>query len=169
MGTEFSGYTASSPTMLTGSSYLVVPTGISGKEHVEKLTDLIRKMEARPITVQGEQHDRALAVISHLPHVAAASLSRVAAEEDKDIDLKQLCAGGFKDITRISSSSPELWAEISLENRENVLSSLEKLEAQLADYKALLTAKDMAGLTDFFAGAKAYRDQVIENANSNRV
>ncbi len=161
MGTEFSGYAASDPGMVKDSAYLVVPTQISDQEHVKRLSDFIRLLEARPMTVQGEDHDRALAAISHLPHVASAALCRVASSEDKEVPLKELCAGGFKDITRISSSDPKLWAEISLENREHVLTMTAKLEEELKAYRELLEKKDQTGLEDFFSGARAYRKDIL--------
>ena len=76
------------------------------------------------------------------------------------VGLRRLSAGGFRDITRISSSSPSLWAEISLENRENVLAMLDAYQEELDRYRKCLTENDQKGLEEFFGCAKAYRDSI---------
>ena len=76
---------------------------------------------ALPIVLNCEQHDYATAAISHLPHLIAAALVNTVHDLDsKDEMMKLLAAGGFKDITRIASSSPEMWEQICLENRANI-------------------------------------------------
>ena len=76
------------------------------------------------------------------------------------VGLRRLSAGGFRDITRISSSSPSLWAEISLENRENVLAMLDAYQEELDRYRKYLTENDLKGLEEFFRCAKTYRDSI---------
>ena len=74
---------------------------------------LWKKVGARVEIMDAEVHDRVLGLVSHLPHVAAYALVNTLGETKLDgVDLKTFCAGGFKDITRIASSRPELWRHI---------------------------------------------------------
>ncbi len=168
MGTEFSGYAASTERLLKNAVYLVLPTMVTEQTHTDRLSAFIASLEAIPVVVPGDRHDMAVAAISHLPHVVSAALTNTAAETDQQMfadtptGLRRLSAGGFKDITRISSSSPSLWAEISLENKENVLKMLEHYQKVVDHYKTCLENEDFEGLTAFFASAKTYRDSIIE-------
>ncbi|MBQ9438499.1 MAG: prephenate dehydrogenase/arogenate dehydrogenase family protein, partial [Lachnospiraceae bacterium] len=136
---------------------------------------LLEQLETIPMEIPGEKHDIALAAVSHLPHVVSAVLTNAVKEADDKIypmpegqenasrkdGLTSLTAGGFKDITRISSSSPSLWAEISLENQKNILELVENFQKGLENYKKLLEAKDQKGLEEFFQTAKTYRDSIL--------
>jgi len=100
-----------------------------------------------------EDHDRALAATSHLPHVAAAAVAGVTPRE-----LLPLSAGGFRDVTRIAAGSPELWSAIFLANRAEVLGALEKLTDRLGEFRHLLDSDDGAGLVRWLTEAKQVRD-----------
>jgi prephenate dehydrogenase len=106
-------------------------------------------------------HDRVLAVVSHLPHVAAYALVNTLSKAEVDaIDLKRYCAGGFKDITRIASSRPELWRDICLANREAVASSLGKYIRQLNQLKGWIAKGEAQRLELEFARANDVRRQI---------
>jgi prephenate dehydrogenase len=122
---------------------------------------------ALPVRLDAAEHDRVVALVSHLPHVAAAALSAVAAREAstlRDPDrVKQLAAGGFRDLTRIASSSPDLWAGISADNAEALLPALDAYLRLLSDYRAHLAAAagpDRPALAALFEEGRAFRDSV---------
>ncbi len=115
---------------------------------------------AIPLTLSYKEHDYVTAAISHLPHVIAASLvNLVKSCDSKDGVMKMIAAGGFKDITRIASSSPEMWQQICLTNAENISSLLRTYIQslnELADY-----IDDRKNLYSFFETARDYRESFI--------
>ena len=121
-GSEKTGLSNASETLLENAYYIITPTTKSPSPAVEELTGLVRSLGAIPLVLGYEQHDYATAAISHLPHVIAYSLVNLVRESDDENEImKTIAAGGFKDITRIASSSPVMWENICLSNQEQIL------------------------------------------------
>ena len=117
-GSEKTGLSNASETLLENAYYIITPTTKSPSPAVEELTGLVRSLGAIPLVLGYEQHDYATAAISHLPHVIAYSLVNLVRESDDENEImKTIAAGGFKDITRIASSSPVMWENICLSNQ----------------------------------------------------
>jgi prephenate dehydrogenase len=119
-----------------------------------------------------EQHDAVFAAVSHLPHLLAYALVDDIAARDNASLLFQYAASGFRDFTRIAGSSPEMWRDISLANRDALLAELDAYTAQLAQLRSLLAASDGAGLEQMYARAQAARLSwiaAIEAAEQKRV
>jgi prephenate dehydrogenase len=104
-----------------------------------------------------EQHDAVFAAVSHLPHLLAYALVDDIAARDNASLLFQYAASGFRDFTRIAGSSPEMWRDISLANRNALLAELDAYTAQLAQLRSLLAASEGAGLEQMYARAQAAR------------
>ncbi len=100
-----------------------------------------------------EEHDRALAVTSHLPHSAAAALANTVPEQ-----YFRLAGTGLLDASRLASGDPELWQQILVQNRENVLTAVEQFAGQLQALHAALRDGDEAALKQFLTRAKKNRD-----------
>ncbi len=114
---------------------------------------------ARVVSVRPEEHDPILARTSHLPHVVASAVAALAAESGAS----QLFVGnGFRDLTRIADSRPEVWRDICLTNRTALLQSLAGLDARLHELAAILVAGDAARLDAFFEEGREGRRKVIE-------
>lgn len=95
--------------------YAITRTDYNTDKDVAKLTELVRMTGAIPIITDPVTHDYAVAGISHVPHLIASSLVNLVKDNDTDANLmKTLAAGGFKDITRIASSSAEMWSQICM-------------------------------------------------------
>jgi len=109
---------------------------------------------ARVEVMEPARHDRILAAISHLPHVVAYALAAAALEEEGEA-CRRLAGTGFQDTTRIARSSPELWRDICLLNRDALLAALDRFEGRLAAMRAALTATDGKALADQLAAARA--------------
>ena len=105
-------------------------------------------------------HDNVTAAISHCPHIISASLINTVAELDDDGKYGRLAAGGLKDITRISSSSPEMWQNICLSNPDAIVSFLNRYIATLTNAKEAVISGDSDKLMQFFESAKKYRDKL---------
>jgi prephenate dehydrogenase len=111
-------------------------------------------VEASPILIDAAAHDRQLAWTSHLPQTVASALAKALA----DRGLAGLSFGtGARDTTRLAASSPEMWIDILLYNREAVAEALAATEAQVAELRRLIAAGDAAGLRDYLAAAQRFR------------
>lgn len=159
-GLEKGGYNNSSKDLLKGCAYLLLPDG-APDEKVEMLTSLVSAIGARPLLIDADYHDVAVAVISHVPHVISAALLNFAMDSDKDGLLKEIAAGSFKDLTRISSSSPEMWKDVCLRNKREIVRAIEMFEDTLERFRNMLEKESEKDLTEFFLNAKNYRERVI--------
>jgi len=129
---------------------------------VWRLEQWVTALGARPVTMEAGAHDRVVAAISHLPHVAAAALVNavVAGGEAREV-LRTFIAGGFTSTSRIASSPPELWRDICLTNRERVLEMLFHFRAALDRFEDALRCEDAEGLLAAFADAREAREDLI--------
>ncbi len=162
-GSERIGYSNSNAKILENAYYILTPTSVVSQEKIEKYIDLISKIRAIPLKLSYEEHDFVTAAISHLPHVISASLVNLVKDSDSDKGImKAIAAGGFKDITRISSSSPIMWQNICLTNKDNILLLLDKYIESLEKIKEHILLSDKQEIYDFFDTARSYRDSFIE-------
>ena len=110
-----------------------------------------------------QKHDYVTAAVSHLPHIVAAALVHLVQDHDDAQGLmKSIAAGGFKDITRIASSSPVMWEQICMTNTVNISRLLQDYIDALGVVQKELQEHDSASLYTFFDGARAYRDSFID-------
>lgn len=168
-GSERIGYINSNAKILENAYYILTPTSQISQDKIDMYIDLITRMHALPLELTYEEHDFVTGAISHLPHVVAASLVNLVKNSDsKKGTMKTIAAGGFKDITRISSSSPVMWQNICLTNKDNILTLLEKYIDSLEEIKDQIASSDEQAIYDFFDTARNYRDSFIE-ANSGPI
>ncbi len=126
----------------------------SAVEHASSRVEAFwHALGSRIVRMNPEEHDRVMASTSHLPHAVSSGVAA-----STPIDFLPLCAGGFRDTTRIAAGDPSLWAAIFLANRDPVLSSLRVFTDQMAEFQRLLEAGDGAGLVRWLAEAKQVRD-----------
>jgi prephenate dehydrogenase len=104
-----------------------------------------------------DDHDRTFAAVSHLPHLLAFALVSEIAAREEAAELLRFAGGGFRDFTRIAASSPEMWRDIALQNREALLAELDRYGAQLAVFRELVDKGDGPGLERLMAEARASR------------
>lgn len=159
-GSEKTGYDNAHARLLENAYYILTPTEDTTQEQISLLKELVSCTGAIPVVMDCTKHDDITAAISHVPHVISASLVNMVQSKDLDGTMKSLAAGGFKDITRISSSSPEMWQSICLSNSESILKFIHIFQDLLAEFESVLTANEKGALIDFFKQAKEYRDSV---------
>ncbi len=158
-GTERIGYTNSKSSILENAYYILTRTPLTSDERLENYRQLVEAMGATPLIIPYEQHDFATAAISHVPHVISGCLVNLVERSDSEDGLmKTIAAGGFKDITRISSSSPVMLQQICLTNHKNISVLLDKYISYLNDMKKVIDDVDGDALMDFFSSARDYRD-----------
>lgn len=164
-GSEKSGYKASKAYLFENAYYILCPGEDVKIQQVSLLKELIESFGALAIIMDAKEHDYVTSAISHVPHVVASSLvAFVETLDDHKVLLKQLAAGGFKDITRIASSSPEMWQSICLANAEQIVEQLDVFMDIIRTIKNFIQLKDEEGLSHFFKSSKIYRDSFKEHA-----
>lgn len=162
-GSERTGYINSKALLLENAYYILTPCAEVAPSTIENFRNLIASLGALPLILNCKQHDYITAAISHLPHVVAASLVNLIKDSDSTEGImKMVAAGGFKDITRIASSSPVMWQQICLTNGENISVLLDNYIHALMKVKEEIDEKQSDHLYDFFEDARSYRDSFID-------
>lgn len=107
------------------------------------------------------KHDDVTAAISHVPHIVAAALvNMVQNGDDENNYMKTFAAGGFKDITRIASSSPEIWESICISNKKSICSFLDQLISSLNEIQSNIADENTEAVNAFFKSACDYRNSL---------
>ena len=159
-GSEKTGYANSDSSYLKDAYYILTPTEEVPAEYTSWLKNFIITAGSHCEIMDYKTHDNVTAAISHCPHIISASLINTVAKLDDDGKYGRLAAGGLKDITRISSSSPEMWQNICLSNPDAIVSFLNRYIATLTNAKEAVISGDSDKLMQFFESAKKYRDKL---------
>ena len=163
-GNEKTGVEAASLDLFRDALCILTPTSQTDPEALAKVRRLWEACGTRTREMEPLLHDRVLAAVSHLPHVLAFALVNATATfQERNmpyLDLQAFAGGGYKDTTRIAASSPEMWRDICLWNRDNLLHQIELYEARLNHIKAILKASDAEGLVHEFRVAKQRREKI---------
>lgn len=157
-GSERTGAAAASPVLLDGAVWALTPTAGTDPGALELVEDVVRRIGADPVRLEPQRHDAIVALVSHLPQLVSTALMRTAADHaSREPALLLLAAGGFRDLTRLAASSPELWVDILLENREPIAEAVRGLEASLAELLGMIDRGDRGGIVEAFRGARTER------------
>jgi cyclohexadieny/prephenate dehydrogenase len=154
-GSERSGFDAARADLFEGRLTLLTPTAETPAAAVARLTGFWEALGSQVRLLSPEAHDRAVAAISHLPHLAAYGL--VAAAEE---DALPFAAAGFQDTTRIAASPEPLWTDIFRENRDAVLAALARYRSVLDEWEALIRAGAWDALEAALAHAREQREKL---------
>ena len=144
-GSEKSGYSNSKAMLIENAYYILTPTPQVAEEKVQTYEKFVESLKALPVILDYQLHDQITGTISHLPHNEM---------------MKNLAAGGFKDITRIASSSPIMWQNICLKNKDNIVDILDKYIDSLEDFKEAIEREDDLDLYNRFESSRNYRNSM---------
>ncbi len=157
-GSERSGIEASRPDLFDGAYWLLTPAPDTDPDAYRRVHALVSALGARVVSVDAKRHDEAVAVVSHVPHVAAAALCDVAgAHAGQGGEILRLAAGGFKDTTRIAAGSADLWTGICLDNAEALAAGLRELRMSLGEFEAMVRGGDAEAIRRWLARAAEVR------------
>lgn len=163
-GSERFGYQNAKASLLENAYYILTPSGEVPKEKVDNYRTLVETIGAIPLVLSYTEHDYVTAAISHLPHVIAASLVNLVKSSDSEEGvMKMIAAGGFKDITRIASSSPDMWQQICLTNADNISKLLRTYIQYLNVLADDIDDHEKDKLYEFFDTARNYRESFISS------
>lgn len=164
-GTEHSGVEAAFSGLFAGKICVITPTKNSSAVALEAVTFMWEALGSEVLLMDASTHDEILGAVSHLPHIAAFSLVNAIADlEEVRGDILKFSAGGFKDFTRIASSSPKMWRDICAMNSCAVLSVVEGFQKSLAKLKGQIENKDFDSLEADFLRAKELRDSLQDSS-----
>ncbi|PLT28339.1 prephenate dehydrogenase [Peribacillus deserti] len=160
-GSHKSGAIAAKPHLFENAFYLLTPYEGTPAGQVENLKDWLSGTKANFLVITPELHDHLTGVISHFPHIIAAGLVHQAKNCHSEKQLvSRLAAGGFRDVTRIASSSPQMWRDILLHNKDVILQLMEEWIAQMEQVKHMVQGQEADEIFDYFATAKRFRDDL---------
>ena len=161
-GSERAGYQNSKAVLLENAYYILTHTEGVELDRIAQMQSFAELIGAIPLTLTAEEHYYVTGAVSHLPHVISATLVNLIHDADDGMEtMKQIAAGGFKDITRISSSSPELWQQICLTNRDHIVPLLDRYIEALREARNTIANRSEDALKDFFARARDYRESFL--------
>ncbi len=160
-GSHKSGVTAAKVHLFENAFYILTPSAHTGVKEVAELKMWLNGTKAKFIEVDAHEHDRMTGVISNLPHIMAASIVKQAEQaEEKNHLVARLAAGGFRDITRIASSNPQMWKDILIQNDQVLIDLLDSWALEMAKVREWIRTKDEERLFAFFQSAKLFRDEM---------
>lgn len=160
-GSEKSGFVNSKAMLIENAYYILTPSEKVSQAKVTEYTAFLESLKALPVVLGYEEHDYITGAISHLPHIIASTLVNFVKEKDgKEELMKHLAAGGFKDITRIASSSPTMWQHICMRNQDNIVAILEDYISMLEDTKAHIERGSEQTIYNLFESSKNYRNSI---------
>ena len=165
-GTEKSGPAAAFAELYQEHRVVLTPTEQTDEVAIKKVRNMWKAAGAEVSIMTAEHHDDVLAATSHLPHLLAFNLVDMLAEEGGDVaEVLRYAAGGFRDFSRIASSDPEMWRDISLTNSNAILSLLKKYQHQMSLLQQAIEQQDADYLIAVFERAKQARDTCFNEQN----
>jgi prephenate dehydrogenase len=149
-GAEKSGASAALPELYQGKRVVLTPLPENSIEAVARVRQAWESCGAEISEMSAEQHDRIFAAVSHLPHLLSFALVHDIAQRDERDLLLSFAASGFRDFTRIAASSPEMWRDICLANRDALLLELSRYQQELVAIRQALEGQDAGALESIF-------------------
>ena len=180
-GSEKTGYENATDHLLENAYYIVTPpegldqsgseTGNIPPKYAENANRIIavaQTVGAIPLVLDYREHDKVVAAISHLPHLVASSLVNLVKDADSPAGtMKRVAAGGFKDITRIASSSPEMWEQICMTNVEPIADMLERYIGSLQEILSEIKGHQGEAIYKLFEKSRDYRNTITDRAKGS--
>jgi len=156
-GREKGGFNSAIPDLFINRPWILTPTENTSDQTLEAVSEIITQTGAHVVTVPADEHDRQIAILSHLPHVLAASLMRIASKEGR----YDLAGPSWEDATRVAASPSTMWTRISLTNRNELIDTIQQLEDELVYFRKALENEDTTSLQHFFEEARSIKTEKV--------
>lgn len=164
-GGETSGAGLARSSLFHGATWVLTTDGAADGD-LGELEAIVTSFGANPVRMTAAEHDRAVARISHLPHVLAAALVDLVGDDPSSVSL---AGGGFRDLTRVASATGKWWTDVLIANRAELSSALSDLGSNLEEWMRSLTDQDVSAIGDVLDGARSARDNLGEHNAQVRV
>lgn len=157
-GSELEGVAGSRADLFEGRTWVLTPVATTDNDALAEIRSIVSAFGADTVFLSPERHDSMVAVVSHVPHLTAASLMALAdSASTEHRGLLRLAAGGFRDMTRIAAGSPTIWPDICAENSDAILSELDALVASLLETRRIIAERDREALLGVLERARSAR------------
>lgn len=157
-GSEQEGPDGASADLFVGATWVLTPTESTDPDAFRTVRSVVTSFGADAVELSPQRHDTLVAIVSHLPHLAAANLMCLAADASEEhAVLLRLAAGGFRDMTRIAAGEPSIWPDIFLDNAGAVLAALDELQARLDNARQMIVEGNRAALIELLEQARSAR------------
>ena len=164
-GSEKTGFTNSTDHLVENAWYVLTPTKKTAPDKLKALRSLVEELGALPLVLDCEEHDYIVAAISHLPHLIASGLVNLIRDSDNPQGtMRQVAAGGFKDITRIASSSPVMWQQICMTNSGNIARILKDYIKSMEQILEEVENRDETAVYRLFETSRDYRNSIPDTS-----
>jgi prephenate dehydrogenase len=160
-GSERHGIDAASADLFRDAWWILTPTRTTSPEAYARVADLVGRLGAKPVAVSPSRHDSLVARLSHVPQLTASALVDLAAGAGDREALLGLAAGGFRDVTRIAASNPDLWVTILRSNKTSILDALGTLNRKLTSVAASIERDYWDYVREWLAGARNSRLELV--------
>lgn len=157
-GTEFYGPKAALPHLFKDSIVILANLEESGEAQIQMAREIFLGIGMKIIKMDAHEHDRHIALISHMPHIISYALANAVLSQEDPQTILALIGGGFRSMSRLSKSSPKMWNDIFKQNTQNVLDSITSFQDELQKAKNMLESKDWEGLEAFMAQANKLQE-----------
>ncbi len=157
-GSELEGLAGADASLFTGAVWVLTPTALTTDAAFATVAAVAAELGAEVVALEPRRHDDLVAVVSHVPHLTAATLMGLASERaEEHAALLRLAAGGFRDMTRIAAGHPAIWLDICSENRDAILKALDGLLGRLSEVRDLVAQEDRSTLLARLQAAREAR------------
>jgi len=157
-GSEQGGFAGADPELFTGASWVLTPSAGTDLAAFDQIRALVTSLGADVVVLSPEDHDRLVAVVSHVPHLVAATLMNAAARDaEHDAALLRLAAGGFRDMTRVAAGHPGIWPDVCAENAPAIVDALDHLLSDLTQLRDHVSGRDRPQILRFLSEASGAR------------
>ena len=157
-GSEQAGVEGSDPEMFQGATWVLTPAPHTDPAAYATVRSVVGVLGANVVELPAGRHDDLVAMVSHVPHLTAATLMNLAADTALEhATLLRLAAGGFRDMTRIAAGEPGIWPDLVVDNREGILEVLDRLIASLGEVRDVVASRDRDLMLKFLERAREAR------------
>jgi prephenate dehydrogenase len=157
-GSERDGVDGAHDALFEGCAWVLTPTADTDPDAFNRVGAVVRSFGADVVALPPEHHDALVALVSHVPHLAAATLMALAVDgDDRHAAALRLAAGGFRDMTRVAAGPPGIWLDICAENRDAIVAGLDRLADGLGAMRDRVAEGDRRGLLDALERARSAR------------
>lgn len=168
-GSEQSGLDGARSELFRGAAWVICPTPATSDDSIAAIHELVKALGADPVTLAPAAHDRMVATVSHVPHLAAAALMNVATDRsDEHVAMLRLAAGGFRDMTRIAAGSPSIWPPICVQNGAAITDALDDVINRLQTLRTAVQEGDVDALQGSLETARDARVSLPSSAPAPR-
>jgi prephenate dehydrogenase len=157
-GSELEGVDGSRADLFEGATWVLTPVAGTDDDAFASIRTIVTDLGASVVAIPPDRHDALVAMVSHVPHLTAATMMRLAAERSEEHRaVLRLAAGGFRDMTRIAAGHPGIWPDICAENRDAIVIELDELIAGLGEVRTIVADGDRERLLDVLGQARRAR------------